>query len=389
MLLRYEFQKVFKNKTVLLCTCLFLLLNAFFAFQSAQKGKDVIFHENEHTEALVQSLDGTLTKEKVDFVSSEYERLASSVAAGTFSTEYDESTYSGYTYGDYNLFSLLKEELDRIYLYPQTLETAMQNLENNAEMYASVGNSYQARQSEKIRALYGAREITAFHDYSGLEAYFSYDISYLFVLLSVVVLLSGMFVQEKESGMASLLKTTAKGNRPVLYSKVCAGFLLTMLYAVLFFFEDFCVFTACFGSLHFDVPLYFLPEYAYTVFNGSAGAFALCLGLMKTLGVFCAAAVCMTISKWSKTYLKSVGASAIFLLALVFFAQLKNDFVLNPVFLARAQTMFSKPFYVGVFGLQLSLPVAVLLWHAVILFVFIGLLCFKLREKHARVFRRS
>ena len=128
MLLRYEFQKVFKNKTVLLCTCLFLLLNAFFAFQSAQKGKDVIFHENEHTEALVQSLDGTLTKEKVDFVSSEYERLASSVAAGTFSTEYDENTYSGYTYGDYNLFSLLKEELDRIYLYPETLETAMQNL---------------------------------------------------------------------------------------------------------------------------------------------------------------------------------------------------------------------------------------------------------------------
>ena len=44
MLLRYEFQKVFKNKTVLLCTCLFLLLNAVFALQSAQKGKYVIFY---------------------------------------------------------------------------------------------------------------------------------------------------------------------------------------------------------------------------------------------------------------------------------------------------------------------------------------------------------
>lgn len=389
MLLRYEFQKVLKNKTTLLCICFFLMVNAVFAFYTVQKAKSQILYENTRTAAVLERLDGTLTKEKVDFVTAEYGRLHEAVSSGNFSTAYDENTYTGYTYGDYNLFSALKEELDRIYLYPQILQTAMQNLEGNIELYSSAGNSYQARQSENMRALYSDREILEFHDYNGTNAYLEYDISYLFVLLGVAVILSGVFVQEKEAGVDILARTTVNGKRKLLSGKIGAGLLLTLGYSLLFFLEDFCVFSVCFGSLHFGVPLFYLPDYAYTTFNGSVGAFALVLALMKTLGACGVATVCLTFSNWSQTYLKAIGASVLFVLILVFWAQLQNDVLLNPIFLVQAQTMFRVPRYVGVFGLQLPAVTAILLWNAAVVLVFIGILFLKSGEKHARIHGRS
>lgn len=228
---------------------------------------------------------GPINEETAGFISSEYKRLVSLTADGTYSRKCQEGTYSGYLFGDFYLFhKYFYPSMEYSVKYPAYMDSILEQAKQNLELYREKGNTADAAKSVYILKHYTGRSIPEFYKYDGWEALLTYDFSDLLILLLLILGIAPVFTREKETGMTLILSSSKRGGWHLLLSKCGSGGLFASVVTVLFSLENFLVFGVLCGFEGMYSPLYAIETYKHTPYTGTIlSCYFLCSAL-KIMG---------------------------------------------------------------------------------------------------------
>ena len=109
--MKFEVKKLVCKRIVYVIVVLSMLINGIYCFNSADRINSKKYkNASECQKNIYKKIEGKITKDKADFISTEYERLKKTIESGDYSKEYDETTYSGYIFLDYNIFKEIYDE---------------------------------------------------------------------------------------------------------------------------------------------------------------------------------------------------------------------------------------------------------------------------------------
>ena len=281
-MLAYEFKKVFFRKLVLVIMAIFVMIDIFKIGLIYQNnfGNEVMMYNAKRT--VTDQIKGEITNEKLSFVIQKKHKLDKIIQSEVFSTEYNPNTYSGYQYGDWNIFTEIYDSLDYAYHYPNLLQNIMNKATENISLYPS--DSYEAMLSQKILNTYQNRRISFYYDTAGYEQYFKYDFSSLLVILLLLLILSPIFAEESELKMNLLILSSPKGKSSLIKSKLSVAVIISAIISLTFSFLDFILFFFIFRLEGANNPLYSIKSFAYTSFCGTIWQYMAISTLMKLFG---------------------------------------------------------------------------------------------------------
>lgn len=329
----FELKKCFTKRSVIIVFVLFLALNGFKIVSLNEKSED-FFGYAEGKLLLKEEVSGEITYEKLAYVIEKKSELEKLVNERSYSTEFDENTYTGYQYGDYGIFKEVYEDLDYAYHYSEKLEDVLIKAKNNLLLYPE--NSSEYRFNERVIKLYSGRKITSYYNTEGYEKYFSYDFSVLLLLLLLVFAVSPVFSHEDETGMSTLLVSSPNGNRQTARAKLLSTLSFASVVSVAFAGFDFLCFAAVFGLKGLNNPLYSVKSFVYTPLNITIGQYILISALLKIAG---SVLFCLGFLLFSKAVKKSA-ISILFAMGFTVLNALLNDFAFEGLKLFLPVSLF-------------------------------------------------
>ncbi len=384
----YEFRKIFTKKSAILIFILFLMLDAVKMITVYQEriAVDPVYSGKEK---LIDEIKGPITHEKLVFVIERKQELDKIVSDQTYSTEYDENTYTGYQFGDWNIFREVYQSLDYAYHYSDSLQSVLKKAEENKYLYPS--DSYEARGSEKILNTYQGRKIPSFYDTYGYESYFSYDFSGLLILLFLLFVLSSLFSEEKESKMDSLINSSPVGKKATIKVKLCVAVIITVFIVLIFCIFDFLLFSFLFGLEGGLNPLYSLPSFSYTAFSGSILSYCGISLILKVIGGLFFCFLFLLFSVFFSRNLPSFlcGFSA-FIFMIIWYDFSPNDGCryFSPISLFVSRLFFQGYSQTAVFGFPIN-TIILVLSEVLILSAIFFFIIYRLQNRNQFLLRRG
>lgn len=291
-----------------------------------------------------EKVQGELNNEKISFVINNYKKALKIVESGNFETKKeDPNTYTGYIYGDMNLFKKVYDSMDYCYNYNKNMEDYIKFAEGNIEFFKEKSNTYEALKNKNIKATYSNRKISSFYDTDGFYNYFTYDFSSLLILMLIILGISPVFSKEKECEMDLLIKTSKKGKFKIINAKVVASFIYVILINLIFFLTDIITFSATFKLFGFSNKLYSIKEFIFTPLNISILNYSILYMILKIVGFLTITMLILVLSSLSsKSYLTFI-FSATSIIVLIFSSyNYNNTFLnsLNPIFMLVNRNLF-------------------------------------------------
>lgn len=354
MLFLYELKKLYKNKVFISLLILFSLLNILCIYDTC---KDYISDDVYQTElSLTDKFEGTLTKEKVDTISENYIRLSDIINSNSYSTEYDNSTYTGYQMMDYNVFSKLNNEIYRIYNLKETTKETLDSINSSADFFKNCNNINQYNKYQKLANSITDRNITEIHNYTGVNEYINYNLSILFILVITIFISVFEFSSDKE--MIDIIYTSSNSKKNIFKVKIASLLFNITIITIIFSILDLLTFKILIGNRGIFSPLFYLEQFSTTFFNGSIFSFAIINIIVKIicLIVISLFACCITIIIKKSNYSMIVS-----ILALAFLLSTSNN-IYNPLNLIYINQDFISPIFFC------NLPLAyikILIWFIV------------------------
>jgi hypothetical protein len=320
--------------------------------------------EATHTayDLLFEKVGGPLTNENVRFIYDEYERLRNIVMSGDYSREYSPDTYTGFIFGDFNLFrDSFYYPIRYAVTYRETTEEIVRRATENMEIYTSVENDFEVQKNRQIASSFDSRRITEFHDYFGTVALFRYIFSTIIILLLCIVAITPVFVSEKETEMRLLLQTSKKGSRQTVRAKILAALIFGFSVCVLFSIVDLTMFSILYRNFDgWHQPLYAIEMFAFTPITWSIGAYFVFSRILLFLGIGTIITTILAVSQMFKKVLFPyiINVSIIAILYLIY--TLRNNFgfsllnLFNPLNLLLPIDMFRN--FHAVNFMEISVP---------------------------------
>ncbi len=362
-ILKYELIKIFHKKTIIIALLIFSVVNIYkinFCF------KNNVIVNNEHTVGIEYSrgywrahdeISGLITSDKINFVKHRYKDAKAIVDSGNFSKKPNQTnTYTGYIFGDMNMFRELYDRLDYCYNYGNRLDEVISKAQENIEFYKEHNNSFEVENNRKIIDIYGARSIPEVYDTAGYEEFFKYDFSSLLIILLLILGLVSIFSGEKEVGMNIILSTSKYGKNATIYAKILASMLYIIFISGYFFVLDFICFSMVFKLLGYNLPIYAMSNFQNTPLNMKIWQFIIYSDIIKILGFGGIGALILLFSSiFSESLLPfvlSAGTISICVGVNDFLTGNVREFVcfINPVSLLTNRELFSKYNGVDIFG---------------------------------------
>lgn len=242
MHLSYEFKKIYKNKVFWFTVMSLIILNIFML--SADISPIVSDELYTPRKNLYNAVKGRLTKESVIYIDEKYGELSEKVETGNYSTEYTDGTYSGYIFGDYNLFRELNEDLLRIYHYQERTSQMLEKVEANIDLFKIAGNENKCKIYKKIKSVVSKRDIHSLYDYTAVNHYINYDASSALLLIYIALVMLAVFSEEKE--IHDLLDTTKMGHKKTEKWKLTFALIHNLILSFIVFTVDFMWFALFF-----------------------------------------------------------------------------------------------------------------------------------------------
>lgn len=302
-LLCYELQKEFLQKSFILLFLICVAVNFFWLeweyrtntgfsedFVKVKESEE----RNTYYQELHQMLDGTLDAQKVSYVSEEYHRYHTLISEDTYSTTYDETTHTGYVFGDYSLLTVhFYNPIEYLVRYKEQNDAFVEKAEDNICFFTEKDNTYEVEKNTFLVKHYKDRNPLLFYETSGWKHLFSYDKSDLFILVLLLVGILPSFSKERHSGMEIIQKASVMGSRFYIPIKIIAPVCMAILLELVFGICNFLAIHMQYGLEGFNMMLYSITEYQYTPFAVSVLQFYFCIIFAKCLG-FSVLAILMT-----------------------------------------------------------------------------------------------
>jgi|GEM_PF-5578054 len=292
MLFLYELRKLYKNKIFLAVFVLFVVFDLFCIFNTCKP----YFSDNTYRLELelTDQFEGEITREKINKITDNYNRLASLVDNNAFNTKYDSSTYTGYEYLDYNVFSRLNDELSRIYNFTTNIDEKIKNINASADFLSNNSNKSLSNKYKQTASSIEHRKITELHNYSGVKEYMNYDMSVIFITILAAYVSVISFSKDKE--LVDTVYTCSYGKVKICSVKILSVVFNSAVISILFSLFDLFLFKVFIGLRGITSPLFYLEKYEMTYFDGSILSFSILQSIERALLVVVTSMLCACIS---------------------------------------------------------------------------------------------
>ena len=126
MFIKCEIKKILEKKYYKIFIVLGILLNLCYGIYSCHRiTTDEMY---QHKQQILDEHGGELTKEKVNWIWKQNEKLAKLVEEGALNSEYDSSYYTGYVFGDSQIIEELYGRLVELQNYSKRIEDICQEM---------------------------------------------------------------------------------------------------------------------------------------------------------------------------------------------------------------------------------------------------------------------
>ena len=322
--MKFEVKKLVCKRIVYVIVVLSMLINGIYCFNSADKINSKKYkNASECQKNIYKKIEGKITQDKADFISTEYERLKKTIESGDNSKEYDETTYSGYIFLDYNIFKEIYDEFKYNVEYKTEAENICKKANECEKIYEIKNNKYFVEYYKNYSVIFSNRYIDEFYDTRGWDIYFKYSFSNLIIIMLIIFINCGIFCNEREEKMAVLIISTSSGKTHLIRDKIIAGVIVSLIIACAFYIEDFIIFMTVTNLHGFDNLIYSVRTFKMCPLNVSMLQFCIYIFICKITGIIVISSLVALASSMSDTNFVSSVLAVIFIIVLVIFNNIK------------------------------------------------------------------
>lgn len=286
-LTRFELKKLFARKSfIILFAVMFVvgLVNVARYYERYHSGDKLM---NDGRYRIYSVFKGELTEEKQKDIEKLYNYAIKLKNSGNFDNEYNpEKYYSGYAYGEANLFIELYSEMNRILSYGDDIirigNEAKELIENNSGM-----NGYLVSLNNMISDTYSDRELSALSHNSGISEFLDYKFSVILIAMLLIIGVSSIFMADKNYGCRAYIKTSLYGSATTTLAKLSATAFYVFSVLFIFFITDFICFCGFLNIDGLDKPLYYLADYFYSPIELDIWQVLIIVFFCRYIGLLC------------------------------------------------------------------------------------------------------
>ncbi len=379
----YELKKLLGVRYIWIFFAVFLLLNSVIAYFTASKTEAAQLP----TETIVRFLEEY--KKEPERYDAYYQSLLSS-AEGRDASLYSESE----AFSDMELFTLIYSIMDAEAEHERKMDTVIANADRNLRDFEtmkiqedSYAYQYQLRIIEEYTQI--QNDVILEKEYShGWNEYFSYELVNVFIFLTVLIIGSVLFLNEKQSGFLPIIRSAKHGRARTATAKILTTLLLTFFVVLLFVLSTWAVYGIVIGFSSPAAHLQSLELFTLSANDITIGEYFAVSILMKLLSVSLFAVVVLAVSLMLGNYILVYISGAAFLglnLFLHLFPWLSAEHPLRHLNLAAISVgtpIFNRYRAVNCLGSVAEyLPVLLVLFA--VLFVTAIVFCILRYEKHS------
>lgn len=283
-MLRIELKKAFSNKMYIGLLVIALVINAFYSYRNVRGtiGTEKDYRQGELK--IYEDYSGDITQEKADEVTKlNDEALANEMAVAGL--PYDSNTYTGYKYGDYQIYKELYEQMKYMVEYKSFAEEMCGIAEQNIQRFGGENGEYTVTKNEIIRDTFEGRRVNGFSNMIEFDELFSYNFSSLLIIFIAFVMCIDAFSGDRETKMLAVILTTKEGYVKRTAVKIISRTIVVWTFALLLYLQE-TIYTVM--ALHlsgFGNKLYAIETFQYTSFGGPIWLFMIINTLCKLLGM--------------------------------------------------------------------------------------------------------
>ena len=289
-MIHFEIRKLLDRK-IIIALAVLLAVNIGYIFLSHYRTIDDDFYHGK--KEIIKNVEGRITQEKVDFLSTGLKKNRDLVESGNFDTEHkDPSTYTGYVYGDMNAFEEVYNDVKRVYDYQDMIKAKMVIIDENIERSGST-NQFSLFLKDRLEN----RKLSSYYDTQGAEAYLGYSQSFVFMIIVNINGVVNYLYYDRNYEMHMLVQITRNGRNKLKLVRylVMTGF--AFVTALLFTACDCLCFHFIYGIDGLTNPVYSLPAYSMSYFEMPLYAFMIVSACIKMILVLIIVSLIVCLAK--------------------------------------------------------------------------------------------
>lgn len=336
MMIKYELKKVLRSKSLIILLGVLLFLNAAQIIYKVYPDCHGSLYEGK--KKILAEIEGPITQENYDFLLNNYNMTQQKVEAGDYQTDrIDKNTYSGYVFGDNQLFSEIFEDYQNCINYSNSIKNIITIAEENKQL--TTNDSWKEYNNELLKT-YKQRNLSYYYDYTLINSHLNYNFSFLLSLVLIIMLTTVIFLKEKQEGTVIYYKLVRNGKKKIFLPKIIILILISGLISIIFSLETFIIYFFLGANKGWLQPLYAIADFKFSASSISIASYIIINNLMQILGCMLFALTIMTVFKFIKYNYQGVIIGFIILVLSIFaynsnfyslidFSSIKDLFIKN------------------------------------------------------------
>ena len=362
VLIKSEYKKAYTGKLIIIFILVFLLLDCVNTYRN-----DYLFKSREYMNIgryeLITQLEGELTEDKLTQISDKAELSRELTTSGGYSMDKDKY-YSGYEYGDAQLWCELSEKASALKEYSQRAnEIALTAKQKNEKL----DDEYYIRSNQQIAERFSGREITALYNTDGFSPFFGVRFSSVLMIFLLMIGTCMSFTADRETGMNEQIKISIKGGYQTSAAKIAAMMIFAFFISAVFFCCDMIMLFICTRPDGFSQPIYAVAGFEGSAFGMPIWFALLLIFILRTVSMCTLGSVFLLLAKLSRNTFSAFAKTVLFtvlcaVVSLMLTSQTgKAICSLDPITLLQPKQLFEGFNVVRVFSQPVLLLYAALL----------------------------
>lgn len=367
ILIKSEYKKAYTGKLIIIFILVFLLLDCVNTYRN-----DYLFKSREYMNIgryeLITQLEGELTEEKLSQINDKANISMDLTASGGYSSEYDKDKYySGYEYGDAQLWCELSEKASALKEYSKKADDiALAANQKGAEL----DDEYYSKLNVQIAKSFSNREINSLYNTDGFSPAFGVRFSSVLMIFLLMIGTCLSFTADRETGMNDQIKISIKGGYQTSAAKIAAMMIFAVSISAVFFCCDMAMLFICTRPSGFSQPIYAVADFEGSAFGMPIWCALLLIFIIRTVSMCTLGAVFLLLAKLSRSTFSAFAKTVLFtvlcaVVSLMLTSQTgKAICCLDPITLLQPRQLFEDFNVVRVFSQPVLLLYAALLGNA-------------------------
>ena len=309
ILIKSEYKKAYTGKLIIIFILVFLLLDCVNTYRN-----DYLFKSREYMNIgryeLITQLEGEFTEEKLTQINDKAALSIELTASGGYSKEYDKDKYySGYEYGDAQLWCELSEKASALKEYSKKADDiALAANQRGAEL----DDEYYSKLNQQIAKNFSGREITALYNTDGFSPAFGVRFSSVLMIFLLMIGTCLSFTADRETGMSEQISISVKGGVQTSAAKIAAMMIYAVFISAVFFCCDMIMLFICTRPDGLSQPVYSVAGFEGSAFGIPIWCALLLIFILRTVSMCTLGAVFLFLAKLSRSTFSAFAKTVLF-----------------------------------------------------------------------------